>query len=123
MLSISDLAMAQSEATTGRITGTVKDAQGAAVPNASVTVSDPSTGYSQSLTTNENGEFNAVQLRPGNYTVEVTATGFGKSTQTGYQVEVGSALTANIALGVGAVNEEVLVTAVSVDNSQIPTTK
>lgn len=122
LLSMSAMVMAQSEATTGRITGTVKDSQGAAVPNASVTVSNAANGFSQTMTTNENGEFNAVQLRPGDYTVEVTATGFGKSTQTGYHVEVGSALTANIALGVGTVNEEVLVTAASVDSSQIQTT-
>ena len=122
MLSMSAMAMAQSEATTGRITGTVKDSAGAAVPNASVTVSNPANGFSQTMTTNENGEFNAVQLKPGDYTVEVTATGFGKSTQTGYHVEVGSALTANIALGVGAVNEEVLVTAASVDTTQVQTT-
>jgi hypothetical protein len=122
MLSMSAMAMAQSEATTGRITGTVKDSAGAGVPSASVTVSNPSTGTSQTLTTNENGEFNALQLKPGDYTVEVTATGFGKSTQTGYHVEVGSALTANIALGVGAVNEEVLVTAAGVDTTQVQTT-
>jgi hypothetical protein len=122
MLSISAIAMAQSEATTGRITGTVKDSAGAAVPNATVIVSNPSNGISQTITTNENGEFTALQLKPGDYTVEVTATGFGKSTQTGYHVEVGSALTANIALGVGAVNEEVLVTAASVDTSQVQTT-
>ena len=122
MLSISAVAMAQSEATTGRITGTVKDSAGAGVPNASVTVSNPANGSSQTMTTNENGEFNAVQLKPGDYTVEVTAPGFGKSTQTGYHVEVGSALTANIALGVGAVNEEVLVTAASVETTQVQTT-
>jgi hypothetical protein len=122
MLAMSAVVMAQSEATTGRITGTVKDSQGAAVPNASVTVSNPANGVSQTMTTNENGEFNAVQLRPGDYTVEVTATGFGKSTQTGYHVEVGSALTANIALGVGSVNEEVLVTAASVETTQVQTT-
>jgi outer membrane receptor protein involved in Fe transport len=121
-LAMSAMAMAQSEATTGRITGTVRDSAGAGVPNASVTVSNPSNGTSQTVTTNENGEFNAVQLRPGDYTVEVTATGFGKSTQSGYHVEVGSALTANIALGVGAVNEEVLVTAAGVDTSQAQTT-
>src|SRR5438067_2435561 len=108
MLAMSAMSMAQSEATTGRITGTVRDAAGAVVSNASVTVSNPSTGVSQTWTTNENGEFTAVQLKPGDYTVEVTAPGFGKSTQTGYHVEVGSVLTANIALGVGNVNEEVL---------------
>jgi outer membrane receptor protein involved in Fe transport len=121
-LAMSGLVMAQSEATTGRITGTIKDSQGAAVPNATVTISNASTGFSQTVNTNENGEFNAVQLKPGDYTVEVTATGFGKSTQTGYHVEVGSALTANIALGVGNVSEEVLVTAAGVDTSQVQTT-
>jgi hypothetical protein len=122
MLSMSAIAMAQSEATTGRIAGTVKDSQGAAVPNATVTISNAANGFSQTFTTDENGEFNAVQLRPGDYTVEVTGTGFGKSTQTGYHVEVGSSLTANIALGVGNVNEEVLVTAANVDTSQVQTT-
>jgi hypothetical protein len=116
------VAMAQSEATSGRITGTVRDAQGAAVPNATVTITNASIGFEQTLVTNEDGEFNAVQLRPGDYVIEVTAPGFGKSTQAGYKVEVGSALTANIALGVGNVNEEVLVTAASVETTQIQTT-
>jgi hypothetical protein len=118
VLSTSAVAMAQSEATSGRIIGTVRDSQGGAVPNADVTVSNPATGFSQTFTTNDDGEFSAVQLKPGDYTVEVTAPGFGKSTQTGYHVEVGSALTANITLGVQNVNEEVLVTAASVDTTQ-----
>jgi outer membrane receptor for ferrienterochelin and colicin len=122
MLSMCAMAMAQSESTSGRITGTVKDSNGAGVPNAAVVVSNPATGVTQTVNTNENGEFTAVQLQPGDYTVEVTATGFGKSTQTGYHVEVGSALTANITLGVGAVNEEVLVTAASVETTQVQTT-
>jgi hypothetical protein len=122
VLSMSAVALAQSEATTGRITGTVKDSQGAAVPNASVTVSNSETGFSQTVTTNENGEFTAVQLKPGDFTVEVVAPGFGKSTQSGYHVEVGSSLNANISLGVQNVNEEVLITAASVDSTQSQTT-
>ncbi|HEX8072987.1 MAG TPA: carboxypeptidase regulatory-like domain-containing protein [Pyrinomonadaceae bacterium] len=114
-------ANAQSTSTGGQIVGTVKDPQGAAVPNASVTVSSPEIGYSQTFTTNEDGEFRALQLKPGTYNIEVTATGFGKFTQTGYRVEVGSDLPANIALGVQAVTEEVLVTAASVETTQVQT--
>src|ERR1041385_7538996 len=82
VLAFALVAVGQSEATSGRITGTVKDAQGAAVPNASVTVSNSEMGFSQTVMTNENGEFTATQLKPGDYTVEVMAPGFGKATQT-----------------------------------------
>ncbi|HVG38469.1 MAG TPA: carboxypeptidase regulatory-like domain-containing protein, partial [Pyrinomonadaceae bacterium] len=114
-------AVAQTQATAGQIVGTIKDPQGAAVANATVTVSNPSIGFSQNFTTNESGEFSALQLKPGNYTVEVTATGFGTFTQTGYQVEVGSALPANITLGLQNVTEEVTVTAASVETTQVQT--
>jgi hypothetical protein len=122
VLALALVAFGQSEATSGRITGVVKDSQGAAVPNASVTVSNSATGFSQTIMTNENGEFSAVQLKPGDYTIEVMAPGFGKATQTGYHVEVGSSLPATIALGVQTVNEEVLVTAASVDSTLPQTT-
>jgi Carboxypeptidase regulatory-like domain len=121
-LSLSAVAMAQSQASTGQIVGIVKDAQGGAVPNASVTVSNSAIGFSQTFTTNDSGEFSAILLKPGDYTVEVTAPGFGKFTQTGYHVEVGSALTANITLGVKEVTEEVQVTAASVETTQVQTT-
>ena len=112
---------AQTQATGGQIVGTVKDPQGAAVANATVTVTNPATGFSQTFTTNENGEFTASNLQSGDYTVEATGAGFGKATQTGYRVEVGSALTANITLSVQNVTEEVLVTAASVDTTQVQT--
>ncbi|MFL6207764.1 MAG: carboxypeptidase regulatory-like domain-containing protein [Pyrinomonadaceae bacterium] len=114
-------ANAQSQAAAGQIVGTVKDPQGAAVPNATVTVTSPDIGFSQTFTTNENGEFQAIQLKPGDYTVEVSASGFGKATQTGYHVEVGTALTANVTLSVQNVTEEVLVTAASVETTQVQT--
>lgn len=115
-------AMAQSQSTGGQILGTIRDPQGAAVPNAAVTVSSAAIGFIRTVTSNGDGEFSALQLRPGDYTIEVTATGFGKATQTGYHVEVGSSLTANISLSVQAVTSEVLVTAASVDTSLPQTT-
>ncbi len=112
-------AFAQSQASTGQIVGTVRDPQGAALPNASVTVSNTATGLTQTLTTNEDGLFRAVLLPVGDYTVKVSSTGFGEFTQSGYKVEVGSTLDANITLQVNAVNEVVTVTAASVETTAV----
>jgi Carboxypeptidase regulatory-like domain/TonB dependent receptor len=121
ILSLSAICMAQSQATTGQIVGTVKNPNGEVIPGATVTVTNMETGQSQTLTTNDEGGFRAVSLQPGNYTVDVTAQGFGKSTQTGYKVEVGSSLDANITLQVSDVSAEVLVTSASVETTQVQT--
>jgi hypothetical protein len=90
MLCLTGAAYAQR--TTGNIEGTVKDATGAVVPNVPVTVrsasgqSDPTrtnitTGFTRTLTTNEEGFFRVLQVPPGIYTVTTEATaGFGAAT-------------------------------------------
>jgi hypothetical protein len=115
-------ALAQSQASTGQIVGTVKDPQGAAVPNATVTVTNTATGLTQTLTTNADGLFRAVLLPVGDYTVKVVSQGFGEFTQSGYKVEVGSTLDANVTLQVNAVNEVVTVTAASVETTAVQST-
>ena len=122
VLCVSAVGMAQSQATTGQIVGTVKNPNGEVIPGATVKVTNTENGQTQTLTTNDEGGFRAVSLQPGNYSVNVTAQGFGDFTQTGYQVEVGSSLDANIELQVGAVNAEVLVTSASVETTQAQTT-
>src|SRR5258707_657213 len=115
--------LAQSQASTGQIVGTVKNANGELVPGATIVVTNPATGLSRTITAGDQGEFRAVSLPPGEYTIEVTAPGFGKTTQTGYKVEVGSALTADIALSVQGVSGTVLVSAGSnVETTQVQTT-
>ncbi len=115
-------AFAQSQATTGQIVGTVKDPQQSAVSGATAIVTNTGTGLTQTLTTNEDGGFRAVNLPPGNYTLTVTAQGFGELTQTGYQVTVGSSLDANVTLQVTAVTEEVTVTSAAVETTQAQST-
>src|SRR5262249_44728519 len=115
-------ALAQSQASTGQIIGTVKDPQGAAVAGATVTVSNPATGLKQTFTTNSEGIFRAVLLPVGEYSINITSQGFGEFTQTGYKVEVGSSLDANITLQVNAVNEAFTVTAASVETTAVQTT-
>lgn len=115
--------LAQSQASTGQIVGTVKNPNGELVPGATLTVTNPATGLSRTLTTNDQGGFSAVNLPSGEYTIDVEAPGFGKFTQTGYKVEVGSAINADITLSIQGVTGTVLVSAGSnVETTQIQST-
>jgi hypothetical protein len=116
-------ATAQSQASTGQIVGTVKNPNGELVPGATVTLTNPATGLSRAITTNDQGGFSAVNLPSGEYTIDVEASGFGRFTQTGYKVEVGSAITADINLSVQGVTGTVLVSAGSnVETTQVQNT-
>jgi hypothetical protein len=64
------------QVTSGTITGRVQDSTGAAIKDASVTVSNPSNGLTRNLTTSDAGEFVAPNLLPGTYNVIVEAPGF-----------------------------------------------
>src|SRR5438874_8194331 len=103
--------LAQSQASTGQIVGTVKNPNGELVPGATVTVTNPAIGLSRTVTTNDQGGFTAPNLPSGEYRIDVEAQGFGKFSQTGYKVEVGSAISADITLSVQAVTGTVLVSA------------
>ena len=71
---------------TGTILGSVKDAQGAVVPGATVTATNLGTQYSRNTVTDGAGEY-ALRLLPvGNYKVEVSIPGFKTFTQTGIQL-------------------------------------
>ena len=68
-------ALAQGE-TTSAIVGQVTDATSAAVPGATVTITNHETGLKRSAKTDEAGRFNFPQLKPGTYSVKVEAEGF-----------------------------------------------
>lgn len=99
--------------TDGAIGGVVKDSQGAVVQNASVVVKNEETNSEKTATTDSEGRFRVVQLQPGNYSVNVTATGFGAYTQQKVVVEVGRVNSLDIALGVAGAQETVEVTSES----------
>jgi hypothetical protein len=100
-------AMAQTQASTGQIVGTVADEQGAVISGAQVTVTNPATGLKQQLQTNDTGQYRAVLLPPGRYDVTVEAAGFQKATINGVEVNVGRAVDANFKLKVGTLAETV----------------
>ncbi len=68
-------ASAQGE-TTSAIVGQVSDVTNAAVPGATVTVTDRETGATRRVTTDDAGRFDFPQLKPGSYSVRVEAQGF-----------------------------------------------
>src|SRR5579863_6939093 len=67
--------MAQS-AGTSALAGTITDASGAAIPNATVTITNNGTGQSRTTTTGADGTYRFTLLPPGNYKVAFSATGF-----------------------------------------------
>ena len=91
----------------GRITGTVRDAQGAVVSGANVKLQNTSTGLERSVDTNENGEFNLPQLALGTYRITVSKPGF----QTVVLIDITTSLsqvnTLSPVLQVGTVRSEV----------------
>src|SRR5438046_1461484 len=89
---------AYSQETTGTIRGTVKDANGAAVPNATVTATNQQRTFT--TTTDSDGSYEFQQLPPNRYTVTVTAIGFAETKRTDVPVELGRTLQVNIDLAV-----------------------
>jgi hypothetical protein len=73
-LSVSSL-MAQT-ASTGALTGTIKDPSGAVVPNATVTLTSLDTAQARTATTSAEGTYQFSQLQPGNYRIRIEAAGF-----------------------------------------------
>src|SRR5260370_41143531 len=97
----------------GTITGTITDAQGAAVPNAAVTIVEDATGLSYNTTTGISGEYVRPLLKPGTYTVTVQAQGFRKVEQKNVVVTAGDRIAVNLALQVGEMTQTVEVQAVA----------
>jgi hypothetical protein len=62
--------------TTSAIVGEVNDASGAAIPHATVTISNRETGLERTAKTDDEGRFNFPQLKPGAYSVRAEAPGF-----------------------------------------------
>jgi hypothetical protein len=102
-----------------QITGIVTDPSGAVVPGAAVVVTNNATGLSRTVTTNNDGLYNALNLPVGTYTITTSMQGFKKSVISGVGVDVGSSPAVPVALELGGVGESVQVTA---DSLQIQTT-
>src|SRR6202790_1472425 len=101
-------AFAQSTAT---IQGTVTDATGATVPNATVTARNQNTGEERSTVTDAAGLYVLPSLPVGTYRIEVKAPGMQTTAATNLPLEVGSNVRQDFTLKVAATSETVEITA------------
>src|SRR5256886_15405515 len=91
----------------GRISGTVKDSNGSAVPNANVTITNAATNLVRTATTDEDGFYTATSLPVGTYTILVVRDGFKKAQQAGVVLAADARLTQDMTLEVGQLTETV----------------
>ncbi|HEX9927676.1 MAG TPA: carboxypeptidase regulatory-like domain-containing protein [Pyrinomonadaceae bacterium] len=101
---------AQSQALNGQIEGTITDPNGAAVPNASVTVRNIETGSERQITTDDNGVYRAPLLPLGTFRVTVEAANFKRYVREGITLTAGQTATVDLALEAGDVSATVTVT-------------
>ena len=121
LLSTAAVPHAFGQSDSGRIVGTVTDTTGAAIPQASISLTNRATGAKLVGTSNASGELNVSAVPAGDYTATVTAPGFETETQA-LTVRVTTSLTLKFALKPGAETTTVEVTgAASLVNTSDPT--
>jgi hypothetical protein len=107
-LSTTSLLFAQYE--TSEVLGTVHDASGAAMSNATVSLTNQDTGIEAKTTTNDDGEYDFYNVKLGRYTVTVEKAGFSKANATDVAVDVNARQRVDLTMQVGAITESVDVT-------------
>src|SRR5687768_4140652 len=95
------------------IRGQVLDSSGGALPGATVTVTNVQTNEVATATTNTEGNYTIPVLRPGAYTLTAEHTAIQKYVRSGLQMQVRQDATVNVQPGVGAITEQVTVSAES----------
>jgi hypothetical protein len=88
-------------ATAGTLTGTVTDATGAVVPGTTLTISQPSTGFSRTATANAEGSYAFPNLQAGLYVLKASAHGFADAVYNDVTVVTGRTLDLNVQMKVG----------------------
>src|ERR1700676_3111648 len=101
---------ADAQVSEARLTGAVTDPSGGIVPGAQISIGNVSTGTTRDLTSNQSGNYNAPGLSAGNYTLKISAPGFETEVRTGIILTTGAEQVLNIALKVGNVTQQVVVT-------------
>jgi outer membrane receptor protein involved in Fe transport len=91
---------------TAELHGTVHDPSGAVVPNAAISIDDPSKGFSRATTSDGAGNYQMLLLPPGTYVVTVTAPGFAKLTEKDVVLTVGE--TAELRLTLAITGNEIV---------------
>ncbi|MEM8921708.1 MAG: carboxypeptidase regulatory-like domain-containing protein, partial [Pseudomonadota bacterium] len=100
---------ADAQVTTSAIRGSVVDAQGAAVPNANIVISDTRTGFTRDFQSSATGGFSARGMNVGGpYSVEVSADGFQTIRLDGVFLQLGDTTNLNLAFPAATADERTL---------------
>lgn len=91
------------------IQGTVADATGAAIPNATVTATNTATGVVTTRQTSGGGLYTISPIVPGSYTVEVSAPGFSKHVQQNFTIDALVLTPLNVTMAIGEQSTSVTV--------------
>jgi len=94
----------------GSLSGTVKDASSAVVPNGTVKATNVGTGVQQQVTTNDQGFYSFSNLAVGRYNVVIEKTGFKPYERTGIAIDANSTLVVDAVLEIGGHKEAITVT-------------
>ena len=101
-------------ANTGGVTGVVTDSSGAAIADASITLTDRATNTQRTTTSNDAGRYTFANVPPGSYDLTVNKSGF-RTTKTTITVSVGVTSTVDLKLEVGSMTETIEVTATNTE--------
>jgi hypothetical protein len=103
----------------GSVSGTVRDASNAVVPNATVRAANIDTGVRQHMATNEQGFYSFPDLPVGRYNIVIEGKGFKPYQRTGIRIDTNRALIVDAVLEIGAPTQAVTVreSAVHVETS------
>ena len=102
-----DRAMAQVDS--GRIIGQVLDAKGASIAGATVSAKNEATNEERTATSNTDGTYQIVALRPSLYTIKVTADQFAPAQETGLQLAVGEEVHRNFTMQLATLSSTISV--------------
>ncbi|PYS26478.1 MAG: TonB-dependent receptor, partial [Acidobacteria bacterium] len=109
-LCLAGQALSAAQATTGIISGVVRDESGALVPGVTITAKNTGTGIVRTTITGDNGGYRIPALVIGTYDVEAELSGFKKGLRNGVNLNVGQELPVDFTLQVGDTTQEVTVT-------------
>ncbi len=108
---LASVAVLGAQTTAGRIMGTIFDRTGAVVPGATVTAANAETSAQRTGVSNTAGQYLIYPLAPGAYAVTVEASGFKPARLVALRLEVAATVTRNFTLELGALEQQVTVSA------------
>lgn len=100
---------ARAQTTTSNVEGIVRDEKGQPLADVEVVVRNQATGYYQIVTTDQNGQYRAVELIPGKYLVRAAHLDYTTVMKDGVILTVGETAVVDFALGTKGIEEKEVV--------------